>query len=71
MNSETKTFHNMPDSESDAMVHQGKSEYDKAVFQHSGSHYNDKTVSQPFYLYNGNLYPERLSLYWDTVQIPS
>ena len=36
----------------------------KMTYQYRNSHYKDKTVVRPSYLYNGNPYPERPSLYW-------
>ena len=42
------------------------SQYKDRLFRYSYSHYKDKTVMRLSYLYNGNLYIDKMtSLYWD------
>ena len=40
----------------------------KMSHQYRNSHHKDKTVLRPTYLYNGNLYTGKTSLYWNSPQ---
>ena len=48
--------------------HQGPSQYKDVLSEYGDFHYKDKMVSQPSYLYNGNSFTGKTSLYWDGPQ---
>ena len=59
------------------MINEKKQKYSVAYLpavcdQYKNSHYKDKTVGRPSYLYNGNFYTgKKASLYWDGLQVPA